>query len=114
MRTPTLAGGLGFSGLFAALGNQIGLPWQVYLTVALVIVFSVTAVAIVQQVMPQDSRDKLQLWTVVIKHRARRRETVAAAPRQALPSSARTARPPTHVRRQRKPSAQSRPPARSP
>jgi hypothetical protein len=45
MKTPTLAGGLGFSGLFAVLGNQIGLPWQVYLTVALVIVLSVTAVA---------------------------------------------------------------------
>ena len=71
MKLSSVAGGLGFSGLFGVLGTTAGMPWGVLLAVADLIIVSVTAVTIVQQLLPQDSHHKLQLWTTMIRQRRR-------------------------------------------
>jgi fatty acid desaturase len=74
MRASSVAGGLGFTGLFGVLGNAVGMPWWVLLAIAVLIIVSVTVVSVVQQLMPQDSHHKLQLWTAMIRQRGRRAE----------------------------------------
>src|SRR5690348_1768502 len=74
MKMSNLAGGLGFTGLFGVLGGAVGMPWGVLLAVAVLIIVSVTVVAIVQQLIPQESHHKLQLWTAMVRQRRRRAE----------------------------------------
>jgi hypothetical protein len=88
MKLSGVAGGLGFVSLFGVLGNTVGVPWGVLLAVAVLIIVSATAVTIVQQLMPQDSDHKLQLWTAMIKQRGRR-AGIAPASQHLAPGKAR-------------------------
>jgi len=74
MRASSVASSLGFAGIFGVLGNVVGMPWWVLLAVAVLIIVSATVVTVVQQLMPQDSHHKLQLWTTMMRQRGRHAE----------------------------------------
>lgn len=68
MKIPTMLSGLSLTGIFAAAGGA-GRHWGVLLAVAVIMIVCATVTAVVSHLMPQNSSDRLQLWTTVIEYR---------------------------------------------
>ncbi len=69
MKIPTIFGGLSLTSVFAAIAGAAGVHWGVLLAAAVIMIVCATVRAVVPYLMPQDSPDRLQLWTRVIEHR---------------------------------------------